>query len=81
MRLNSNAKFIREISEEEEKEMIHNTELKLSKQEGKEEKTIDVIKNLLSVNSPIETIAIAVDLSIDEVKNIIKENNLDKTGE
>ena len=37
VRLNSNAKFIREISEEEEKEMIHNTELKLSKQEGKEE--------------------------------------------
>lgn len=97
MRLNSNAKFIREISEEEEKEMIHNTELKLSKQEGKEEgyvegkaegiaegkkeEKIDVIKNLLSVNSPIETIAIAVDLSIDEVKNIIEEHNLDKPGE
>ena len=59
VRLNSNAKFIREISEEEEKEMIHNTELKLSKQEGKEEghvegkaegieeKTIDVIKTCL----------------------------------
>ncbi len=101
VRLNSNAKFIREISEEEEKEMIHNTELKLSKQEGKEEgfvegkaegkaegiaegkkeEKIDVIKNLLSVNSPIETIAIAVDLNINEVKNIIKEHNLDKTGE
>mgnify|MGYP002801921187 FL=1 len=101
VRLNSNAKFIREISEEEEKEMIHNTELKLSKQEGKEEgfvegkaegkaegiaegkkeEKIDVIKNLLSVNSPIETIAIAVDLNIDEVKNIIEEHNLDKPGE
>ena len=97
VRLNSNAKFIREISEEEEKEMIHNTELKLSKQEGKEEgyvegkaegiaegkkeEKIHVIKNLLSVNSPIETIAIAVDLSIDEVKNIIEEHNLDKPGE
>ena len=93
VRLNSNAKLIREISEEEEKEMIHNTELKLSKQEGKEEghvegkaegieeKTVDVIKNAISVGISIETIAKIVDLSIDEVKNIIKENNLDKTGE
>ena len=93
VRLNSNAKFIREISEEEEKEMIHNTELKLSKQEGKEEghvegkaegieeKTVDVIKNAISEGMSIETIAKIVDLSIDEVKNIIKENNLDKTGE
>ena len=93
VRLNSNAKFIREISEEEEKEMIHNTELKLSKQEGKEEghvegkaegieeKTVDVIKNAISEGISIETIAKIVDLSIDEVKNIIKENNLDKTGE
>ena len=93
VRLNSNAKFIREISEEEEKEMIHNTELKLSKQEGKEEghvegkaegieeKTIDVIKNLLVKHMSIEDIADVVNLSIDEVKNIIKENNLDKTGE
>ena len=92
VRLNSNAKFIREISEEEEKEMIHNTELKLSKQEGKEEghvegkaegieeKTVDVIKNAISEGISIETIAKIVDLSIDEVKNIIKENNLDKTG-
>ena len=93
VRLNSNAKFIREISEEEEKEMIHNTELKLSKQEGKEEghveckaegieeKTIDVIKNLLVKHMSIEDIADVVNLSINEVKNIIKENNLDKTGE
>ena len=93
VRLNSNAKFIREISEEEEKEMIHNTELKLSKQEGKEEghvegkaegieeKTIDVIKNLLVKHMSIEDIADVVNLSINEVKNIIKENNLDKTDE
>ena len=93
VRLNSNAKFIREISEEEEKEMIHNTELKLSKQEGKEEghvegkaegieeKTIDVIKNLLVKHMSIEDIADVVNLSVNEVKNIIEENNLDKTGE
>ena len=74
VRLNSDAAFIREISEESEKMII-------SKQEGSAEKTIDVIKNLLIKHMSIEDIADVVNLSIDEVKNIIKENNLDKTGE
>ena len=74
--------IIRDISEEAEKMII-------SKQEGKEEghvegieeKTIDVIKNLLVKHMSIEDIADVVNLSINEVKNIIKENNLDKTDE
>ena len=74
VRLNSDAAFIREISEESEKMII-------SKQEGSAEKAIDVIKNLLIKHMSIEDIADVVNLSIDEVKNIIKENNLDKTGE
>ena len=74
VRLNSDAEFIREISEEDEKLLI-------SKQEGKAEEKVDVIKNLVSVNSPIETIAIAVGLSVDDVKNIIKENKFDTTSE
>ncbi len=74
VRLNSDAAFIREISEEDEKMII-------SKQEGSAEKTIDVIKNLLIKHMSIEDIADVVNLSTDEVKNIIKENNLDKTGE
>ena len=74
VRLNSDAEFIREISEEDEKLLI-------SKQEGKAEEKVDVIKNLVSVNSPIETIAIAVGLSVDDVKNIINENKFDTTSE
>ena len=73
----------------EDKEKLLNTErninfskgLKQGIEQGLDEKTYNVIKNLLSVNSPIETIAIAVDLSTDEVKNIIEEHKLDKTSE
>ena len=53
----------------------------ISKQEGSAEKTVDVIKNLLIKHMSIEDIADVVNLSTDEVKNIIKENNLNKTGE
>ena len=74
VRLNSDAEFIREISEEDEKMII-------SKQEGSAEKTIDVIKNLLIKHMSIEDIADVVNLSIDEVKNIIEEHKLDKTSE
>lgn len=85
VRLNSNAKFIREISEEEEKEMIHNTELKLSKEEGRVEGKVeeknDVIKNAIDANIPIETIANIVKLSVDEVKSIIREKGFDKSSE
>lgn len=81
VRLNSNAKFIREISEEEEKEMIHNTELKLSKEEGRVEEKNDVIKNAIDANIPIETIANIVKLSVDEVKSIIREKGFDKSSE
>lgn len=63
--------IIRDISEEDEKIMI-------ARQEGKNEVIINVIKNALEKNLPIETIAVAIGLSIDEVKKLIKENNLDK---
>ena len=63
--------IIRDISEEDEKIMI-------ARQEGKNEVIINVIKNALEKNLPIETIAVAVGLSVDEVKKLIKENNLDK---
>ena len=41
---------------------------------------INVIKNLLSVNSPVETIAVAISLSVDEVKNIIKKHEINKNN-
>ena len=63
--------IIRDISEEDEKIMI-------ARQEGKNEVIINVIKNALEKNLPIETIAEAVGLSVDEVKTIIKEQKMDK---
>ena len=58
MRLNSDTKFIREISEEEEKN--------------------NAIKNLLKIKTPIKTIAIATNLTEEEVKKRIKEFKLEE---
>ena len=77
------------IDPDEDKAKLINTErkinfskgLKQGFEQGSDETTINVIKNLLSLKSSIETIAIAVGLSVDDVKNIIKENNLDTTSE
>ena len=49
--------------------------------QGSNEEKINVIKNAISEGISIETIAKIVNLSIDEVKNIIEEHKLDKTGE
>ena len=73
--------FIWDLSAEEDKMLIRNTEKEIAFRKGKTEVIINVIKNALEKNLPIETIAVAVGLSIDEVKKIIKENNLDKPSE
>ena len=44
--------------------------------QGIEQKNIDVIKNMLSLNTSIEDIAKVVELSVDEVRKIIVANNL-----
>ena len=69
--------FIYPYSEEEEKEMLHNTELDLAYNEGVEQTKKDVIKNMLTAGSKIENIAIALGISVDEIEKIINENNLD----
>ena len=90
MRLNSDTKFIREISEEEEKIMISKQEgqtqgynegintginIGIDKgiKQGIEEKNIEVIRNLLKIKTPIKTIAIATNLTEEEVKERIKK--------
>ena len=69
--------FIYPYSEEEEKEMLHNTELDLAYNEGVEQNKIDVIKNMLGLKLPISTIAKSLNISEDEIEKIITENNLD----
>ena len=87
MKLNKNAKFIREISEEEERLMISKQEGQTQgysdgKKEGmkqgiKEEKN-NTIQNLIKIKMPIKTIAIATDLTEEEVKKRIKEFKLEE---
>ena len=99
MKLNKNVKFIREISEEEEKIMISKQEgqtqgysdgekagmkkgiskgMKQGINEGIKQKNIEVIKNLIKIKMPIKTIAIATDLTEEEVKKRIKEFKLEE---
>ena len=74
MRLNSDTKFIREISEEEEKIMISKQEGQTQGyNEGIEEEKNNAIKNLLKIKTPIKTIAIATNLTEEEVKEKIKK--------
>ena len=74
--------FIYPYSEEEEKEMLHNTELDMAYNEGVtqgiEQNKIEMIKNFYKIGTPVEDISKATNLSIEKIKKIIKENNLDK---
>ena len=73
------------LTPDEDDLLLRNTEKEISFkngiEQGSDEVKINVIKNLLSVNSSIETIAIAVGLSIDEVNTIIKKHKLDKSND
>lgn len=44
--------------------------IKEGMEKGKKENSIEIAKNLLSINLPLEQIAIATGLSIDEIKNL-----------
>lgn len=74
--------FIYPYSEEEEKEMLHNTELDMAYNEGVdagvEQTKIDVIKNMINAKCKIKDIAIALGINEEEVSNIVFKNNLDK---
>ena len=87
MKLNKNVKFIREISEEEEKIMISKQEgqtqgysdgEKAGMKKGIKQRNIEVIKNLIKLKMPIKTIAIVTDLTEEEVKKRIKEFKLEE---
>lgn len=75
MRLNSDADFVWDITEEDAQKLF-NTRIYLAEKvvpekgmaQGIEQKNIDVIKNMLSLNTSIEDITKVVELSVDEVK-------------
>ena len=73
------------LAPDEDDLLLRNTEKEISFrngiEQGSDEEKINVIRNLLIKHMSIEDIADVVNLSVNEVKNIIEENNLDKTGE
>ena len=73
--------FIWDFSAEEDKMLIRNTEKEMAFRDGKTEVIINVIKNALEKNLPIETIAVAVGLSVAEVENIIKKQEITKNND
>ena len=59
-----------------EKEISYKDGIKKGIEQGSDKKTIDVIKNLIPKNMSLNEIADVVNLSVDEVKNIIKEQKI-----
>ena len=66
--------FIYPHSEEEEKEMMHDMEIDMAYDEGAEQTKIEMIKNFYKIDTPIEDIAKASNLSIDKVNEILEQN-------
>lgn len=52
--------------------------LSQGKEEEKERRTIEIISNGLKQNLSLEMIASIADVSVEEVKQVIKDNHLDK---
>ena len=83
MRLNSDADFVWDITPEEDAKKLFNTRLRLAEkkamtqglaqgiEQGIEQNRIEMIKNFYKIGTPIEDIAKASNLSVDEVKKII----------
>ena len=77
MRLNSDADFVKELSEDEENQKVFNTEKKIAYndgvQSGIEQEKIETVKNFYELGIPLETIAKGTNLSLEEVKKILEE--------
>lgn len=69
--LNEDEVFIAKISAEEDAIMLHNTEMKLARDEGKEEGKIETAKALLMEKVPIDIITKSTGLTINQVKSLI----------
>ncbi|MBR1413420.1 MAG: hypothetical protein IJ574_01970 [Bacilli bacterium] len=72
--INKDPAFRIYMTEEEEREIIHNTELEEAKEQGIEQgieqRNIEIAKNLIKENINIELISKTTGLSIEEVKKI-----------
>ena len=75
--VNDNPEFQKYMSEEEDKRKIQNSLISEAKNAGISEEKNNVAKNLLSMNMSIEDISKATGLSIEEIKNIKEDINVD----
>lgn len=73
-KVNENPDFFNYMTKEEDEEKCHNTEIKEAIDIGKKERSIEVAKDLLKLNTPLETIMIASKLSKEEILNL--KNNM-----
>ena len=87
MRLNSDADFVWDLTPEEDERKLFNTRMHLAEKKGRElgiklgiergieqgieQNKIEMIKNFYKIGTPIEDIAKASNLSIDEINKII----------
>lgn len=55
-------------------ELVRNYEIEMIREKGREEGREEVIKKSLDAGFSLEQISFITDLSIDEVKSIIKKN-------
>ena len=75
--VNDDPEFQKYMSEEEDKRKIQNSLISEAKNEGISQGVKQTAKNLLSMNMPIEDISKATGLSIEEIKNIKEDINVD----
>lgn len=59
-------------------ELKYNSIFLKGKEEEKERRTIEIISNCLNQNLSLEMIASIAEISVEEVKQYIKDNHLDK---
>ena len=76
-RLNEDPEFREYISYEEDQRKIQNTLLNKAKEEGLEEKQLEISKNMLKNGANIELIIKSTGYTKEEVENIAKELDID----
>ena len=73
------------LTPDEDELLLRNTEKEISFkngiEQGSDEVKINVIKNAVNQNIPIETISALVNINVDEVNAIIKKHKLDKSND
>ena len=71
--LNEQETFKSAMTYEEDQKLIKNTEKRIAYEEGMEQRNIEIAKNMLNLNLPIESISKITGLDIDTIKELSKK--------